>query len=269
MKKNSSDILSFTSTQKKYISWAVLGIGGATLLGGTLYFANHWWQNVRANKERGKTLQDGTHEAKANQFLMAFANDGLWGTKVSMVRRIIRGIASWDEYNKIKKSYKLLSKGESLDADLEKELTTTEFEEMKAIMASKPPKTPSKGTGNHFSAPHLATRIYNALTYTWMGIPATDDDALKQAFADIPTQAAWQQVAHAYEQQGYGNMESDLDGDLWMFDDLDWEEIKASKPLQGTRNDWQKIASQWKINNYQHQVRQQYKHFLNQLHYGK
>jgi hypothetical protein len=95
--------------------------------------------------------------------------------------------------------------------DLKSELTTTEYNEMLAIIGGKP----DKGIGN--SVPQIgqtqyeewAKRLKAAFDYTWgWNFPGTDEDAVKSVFMEIPTQADYDKVAAAYQAK-YGQTLSD------------------------------------------------------------
>ncbi len=253
--KTTDRILDFDKDQKKIITWGVLGLSGLAILGTGAWILKEKYQNYERKKALALSMVDGTHQAKAMQFIMAFENDNWFGTGTNekAVRRIFLGIESRKEYEQIIGSYKALSEGRSLEADIKAELTTTEYEEMKAILASQT----GEGSGSDFIAKNLAIRIYNALNATFFGMPDTDDDALKTALDEIPSLTVWNQVAVAYESNFHSNMEEDIDGDLWMWDDLDWEEIKESKALNGFQDSWRRAEMKWRIFNYQNRVRQQ------------
>jgi hypothetical protein len=189
------------------------GIVGLVVLSGSFFIGRSIVRKARATSEQKKTYEDGNSAAFAQQLKMAFENDNYfgWGTDEEAVRSVIRKIPSKDEFKKVINSYQKLY-AKSLMADLKNELTTTEYNEMLAIISGKPDKItwgykPTIGIQQYLA---WAKRLKAAFDITYWFIPGTDEDAIKSVFMEIPTQADFQKVALAYQKE-YGN---DLIGDL-------------------------------------------------------
>jgi len=123
----------------------------------------------------------------------------------------MRAVPSKDEFKKVINSYQKLY-ARSLMMDLKNELTTSEYNEMLAIIAGKPDKIganyiPQIGQQQYLA---WAKRLKAAFDISYWFIPGTDEDAVKAVFMEIPTQTDFQKVAVAYKSE-YGN---DLIGDL-------------------------------------------------------
>ena len=134
---------------------------------------------------------------------------------------------------KIINSYqKLYSR--SMMADMQDELTTSEYREMLAIIAAKPEK------GNVVQPTQLsplqyqswAKRLRAAFEISYWFLPGTDEDAIKAVFLEIPTQAAFQKVAEAYKTE-YGNdLIRDLKSELEFWEITSYMAIINNKPKQ-------------------------------------
>jgi hypothetical protein len=204
-----------TSTHEEFTLKEKLayGIVSVVVLGGSFFIGRSLIRKARSTSEEKKSYDETNPASYAQKLKMAFENDMWfgWGTDEAAVRNVIRSVPSKDEFKKVVNSYQKLYT-RSLMMDLKNELTTSEYNEMLAIIAGKPDKI----TGNYqlqigqqqFIA--WAKRLKAAFDITYWFIPGTDEDAVKAVFTEIPTQAAFQQVAIAYKNE-YGN---DLMGDL-------------------------------------------------------
>jgi len=120
----------------------------------------------------------------------------------------------------------------SLMTDLKGELTSSEYNEMLAIIAGKPDNI----TGNYkpilTSQQYLAwaKRLKAAFDIVYWFIPGTDEPAIKTVFMEIPTQTDFQKVAQAYQNE-YGNdLISDLKSELELWEYGPMMEIINKKP---------------------------------------
>ena len=89
------------------------------------------------NHEELKTLEDGNAPTIAKQIKMAFDNDGWFGTDKDALRAAVRAIQSKSEFRKVMVSYQKLYNS-SLLGDMQKELKSTEYNEMLYIVSAKP-----------------------------------------------------------------------------------------------------------------------------------
>ena len=189
------------------------GIVSVVVLGGSFFIGRSLIRKARSTSEEKKTYDEGNAAAYAQKLKMAFENDMWfdWGTDEEAVRNVMRAVPSKDEFKKVINSYQKLY-ARSLMMDLKKELTTTEYNEMLAIIAGKPDKIganyiPQIGQQQYLA---WAKRLKAAFDISYWFIPGTDEDAVKAVLMEIPTQTDFQKVAVAYKGE-YGN---DLIGDL-------------------------------------------------------
>lgn len=222
---------SLTEKQRKVIvSFAItLGISVTALI--AIKFVSNKYKNAIAKKEESSSFGDDQYATWAKRLKMAFDNDGWWGTDEVAVRRVLIEIPSQEDFQKVQTSYRKLYKGRNLVEDLTGELKATEYNEMLAILQSKP-KRAKDVTGQPIYDPHgWAVRLYNAMSIYYVGfIPGTDEEAIKAVFTEMPSQRAFLETAQVYESMYSAKLEDDLDGDLdWT---MDWRAIIKKKPMK-------------------------------------
>lgn len=207
----------------------VLGISIVSVI--AIKFASNKIRNIVANNEENNSFGDKQHSTWAKQIKMAFDNDGWWGTDENAIRQVLRVIPSQEDFQKIQISYKKLYKGRNLIEDLTDELKATEFNEMLAILQSKPKRAKDAKEGVIYNPHAWATRLYNGMNIYYAGIfPGTDEDAILSVFSEMNSQKAFNDTKQAYQSLYSTSLENDLDGDLdWS---LDWREIINKKPNQ-------------------------------------
>ena len=183
---------------------------GLLLVGGIIYLGSKLIRTGIANTEEKKSLDTTSASTTAKQLKMAFDNDGWWGTDEEALRRILRSIPTKDFYKEVAGSYKKLY-ANPLTKDMQDELTSTEYEEMMMIVASKPEKKGDAPTLNYLA---WAKRIRAAVSVYYGIFPGTDEDAIKSVFLEIPTQDAFKKVQAAYVKEFGDTLMYDLEGDL-------------------------------------------------------
>ena len=183
---------------------------GKILVGGSIYLGSKLIRTGIANTEEKKSLDTTSASTTAKQLKMAFDNDGWWGTDEEALRRILRSIPTKDFYKEVAGSYKKLY-ASPLTKDMQDELTSTEYEEMMMIVASKPEKKGDAPTLNYLA---WAKRIRAAVSVYYGIFPGTDEDAIKSVFLEIPTQDAYKKVQAAYVKEFGDTLMYDLEGDL-------------------------------------------------------
>jgi len=215
-------------TFKEKVQYTLLGfvvVGGSFLLGRSLI------RKAVSNSEEKKTFQQGNPAMYAQQIRMALENDGWPGKDLPALRSVLQAIPSIAEFKKVINSYQRLF-NRSLMMDLKKDLKTTEYNEMLAILAAKQAK------GNSIGPLHLtlvqyqswAQRLKAAFDKTYGIFPGTDEAAIKAVFMEIPTQTAYQQLAIVYKAL-YGNeLESDLRSELEFWEYPSYRKIITDKP---------------------------------------
>lgn len=120
---------------KTVVIYSTLGLGTAT---GLFFLARHFYKKSQANRSEKRSLEEGDPATLAKQLKMAFDNDNYlgWGTNEDMVKRVFEEIPSKSMYSKVQKEYSRLY-GKSLNADLEEELSSEEYNELIRILNAK------------------------------------------------------------------------------------------------------------------------------------
>lgn len=218
-----------TEADRKVIKVAVYTISGLALAG-TGYWAVRKYITSRSRKRSQKeAFKEGTMESYANRIIMAFENDGWWGTNVSALRSVLKEVPSKDAFAKVIVEYKKQTEGKEFFADLKSELTASELLEMMNIIAAKPQKTGTKKGFDWTSATAMARRLKASFDYTIVGMSATDKGALKAALEEIPSIYAFAMVKVMYKKLYGHEVEEDLDAELGIWD-FSWKDIVYTKP---------------------------------------
>jgi hypothetical protein len=217
-------------TLKEKIQYTIFGV---LVLGGSFFVGRKLVRKAKSNTEEKKTFQEGNSATYAKQIKMAFENDNWfgWGTDEEALRKTLRAIPSKDEFRKVINSYQNLY-SRSMMKDMQDELTTTEYNEMLAIIGAKPER------GNVLKPVLLsqqqylywAKRLKAAFDITYGPFPGTDEDAIKAVFMEIPSQAAFVQVGRAYKQEYSRDLITDLKGELEFWEYAPMMQIINTKP---------------------------------------
>ncbi len=215
-------------TLKDKIQYSLLGI---IVVGGAVIIGKSWITKAIANGEQRKTFDEGSAPTIAKQIKMAFDNDGWLGTDKETLRQAIRTIPSKSEFRKVMVSYQRLY-GSSLLGDMQKELKSTEYNEMLYIISAKP-ETYSAETAGQLTTAQLegwAKRLNTAFNISYGPFPGTDEEAIKAVFLEIPTQEAYSHVVTVYQTLFGSDLTADLKSELelWEFDPM--MQIIYSKP---------------------------------------
>ena len=131
MEMNEQKIQNF----KTVVIYSTLGLGSAT---GLFFLARHFYKMARANVSQKHSLEEGDPATFAKQIKMAFDNDNYlgWGTNEKVVMQVFNELPSKSMYTKVQKEYSRLY-GRSLNADLEDELSSDEYNELIRILNAK------------------------------------------------------------------------------------------------------------------------------------
>jgi hypothetical protein len=215
-------------TLKEKVQYSLLGI---IVVGGAVVIGRNWIRKARANHEEMKTLDEGNAPTIAKQIKMAFDNDGWFGTDKDALRAAVRAIPSKSEFRKVMVSYQKLYNS-SLLGDMQKELKSTEYNEILYIISAKPetysPNAPKQLTMDELQG--WAKRLNAAFNISYGPFPGTDEPAIKAVFLEIPTQYAFSQVAAVYQSLFGNELTADLKSELelWEYDPM--MQIINSKP---------------------------------------
>lgn len=120
---------------KTVVIYSALGLGTAT---GLFFLARHFFKKEKANQAQKSSLDEGDPATYAKQLKMAFDNDNSfgWGTNEEQVFRVFNDIPSKNMYTKVQREYSNMY-GKSLNADLEDELSSEEYNELIRILNAK------------------------------------------------------------------------------------------------------------------------------------
>ena len=123
---------------KSVVLFSILGLGA--IGGGALLVRKYIRKNQMKNQQK-HSIEEGNPATYATQFKMAFENDNYfgWGTNEELVYNTINAIASKKMYSKVQDSYQKLY-NRSLNADLEDELSSDEYNKFIRILSSKKAK---------------------------------------------------------------------------------------------------------------------------------
>ncbi len=211
------------------------GILGVIVLGGSFFIGRSIIRKARANNEEKKTYEEGNAATYAKQIKMAFENDMWWGwgTDEEALRKTLITIPSKEEFRKVINSYQKLY-ARSLMADMKSDLTTSEYNEMLAIIATKPERgtAPIQVQASPIQFQAWAKRLRAAFNVsTWGFLPyGTDEDAIKTVFLETPTQNAFNETAKAYYQLYGDDLMSDLKSELDIWEWASMMSILEKKP---------------------------------------
>ena len=231
-KDNSFGWSSLNENQRNWIIWTGIGLGitGLGILGFHMIRKNVLER--KAFITENKAFGDDKHATWAKQFQLAFEND-MWGlgTNEELVRTTMLEIPSIEDYEKVEKAYKQLTKTGSLAEDLASELSATEYDEMLAIKQQKVKKAKDATGKPTYSPVSWAIRLRAAIDYTWLGMPGTDEEAILAVFGEMPDQRAYFKTKKAYANRYTGrNLSKDLSGDLDPYYSFDWKKILFAMP---------------------------------------
>lgn len=121
---------------KMVVIYSALGIGSVT---GLFLLARNFYKKTVANRSQQSSLEEGDPATYAKQLKMAFDNDNSfgWGTNEEAVMQVFQVIPSKSMYTKVQKQYANLY-GRNLNADLEEELSSEEYNELIRLLNAKP-----------------------------------------------------------------------------------------------------------------------------------
>lgn len=217
-------------TLKEKLQYTAIGL---LLVGGTFFIGRKLVREARAMSEEKKTYDDSNAAYYAQKLKMAFENDNYfgWGTDKVEVRGIMRKIPTKAEFKSVMASYQKLY-ARSLMADLKEDLTTSEYNEMLAIIGGKPDTITKNGQPIIGAQQYRswAQRLKAAFDITYWFVPGTDEPAIKAVFMEIPTQRDFQQVVKVYKSEYGDDLIDDLKSELEFWELAPMMEIIQQKP---------------------------------------
>jgi hypothetical protein len=205
------------------------------VLGGSFFIGRSIIRKARSTSEEKKTYTEDNAAYYAQKLKLAFENDMMfnWGTDEEAIRDVLRSVPSKEVFKSIINSYQKLY-ARSLMLDLKRELTTSEYNEMLAIIAGKPDKGNSNTITQIGDQQYIAwaQRLKAAFDISYWFVPGTDEPAIKAAFSEMPTQLDFQKTALAYKKLYGNNLISDLKDELEFWEYGSYMAIINDKPKQ-------------------------------------
>ena len=203
--------------------YTALGVAAA---GGLFFLGRKVYRTLASGAEEKRSLDADSAASYAKRVRMAFDNDGWWGTDEEALRQVLREVPSQGHWQQIGASYQRLY-GSPLMRDMESELTSSEYAEMIAIIASKPQR-PGQHPDYRYQAEQWAKRLKAAFEDSNWIFPGTDEEAVKAVFSEIPSRSVYQLVEDSYRNMYGSGLEEDLRSEMW--DYRDYLDIITSKP---------------------------------------
>ncbi|MGZ4038060.1 MAG: hypothetical protein ACXVPQ_09560 [Bacteroidia bacterium] len=220
-----------TEGDKRFLKYAAFT--GGTLIVLTIAGAiiKHKLKIRKAGNAENLAMVDGTAQSYAKRFQMAL--DHWFHADTQQVRQVFQDIPYQDLYKAIETEYDNLTKKKvgALGRDLTEKLYGTEYNEMQAILNSKPVKKGQKAVFDWPTAHAYAHRIRAAFDNTTLGFSTPDITALQSALRDIPTLYAYAMVRVAYKMDYKVELEDDLNSRLIIYD-FSWKHIVYNKPVK-------------------------------------
>lgn len=127
-----------TEDFRTLVIYSTLGLGTAT---GVFLLGRHFYKKAVAKSTENRSLIEGNPATFAKQLNMAFDNDSYfsWGTNEEQIFQVFREIPSKKAYTEVQQAYANMY-NRNLNADLENELSSDEYNYIIRILNAKPAK---------------------------------------------------------------------------------------------------------------------------------
>jgi hypothetical protein len=203
--------------------------GGIALVGGTFFLGRKLVRDAAKKKEENGSFDDDSVSGYAKGIKMAFDNDGWWGTDTNALRIVMQSIPSKEVFSQVIKSYQRLY-NKSLMADLQSEVNLSEYNEMLAIINGKGQVKNGQVYLSNKNYEAWARRLKAAFDKTHGFILATDEDAIRAVFVEIPSKKAFNQVVVAYKVLYSKSLMTDLKSELEFWEYEPMMKLITAKP---------------------------------------
>lgn len=219
-------------TVKEMLKYSLFGV---LTLGACFFIGRKIVRKAVSNKEEKKAATEGTPQDYAQRLKMAFENDNWfgWGTDESAIRSVLTEIPSREVFAQTMTAYQRMF-NHSLMKDLKDDLTSSEYNEMLAIINAKPERitrnyVPVVGEQQYAA---WAKRLKAAFQETNLWIfGGTDEAAVKAVFLEWPNQAAFYETAKAYKRLYNNELADDLKDELTFGEFMSMIKILKEKPV--------------------------------------
>jgi hypothetical protein len=120
---------------KTLVVYSTLGLGSAT---GLFLLGRYFIKKAQANAAERNSLTEGDPASYAKQLKMAFDNDNWmgWGTNTQLVLQVFEMIPSKSSFKKVQSAYFDMY-AKNLNADLESELSSSEYNQVISLLSKK------------------------------------------------------------------------------------------------------------------------------------
>ncbi len=207
----------------------------ACAVGGLIavYVGYRIYQNIRAKQAQKDSYDSAKPQSYAQEIKLALDNNNWlgWGTDNVTLRETLLRIPSKDFMRKVVNAYASLYKGASMMADIASDLSTTEYQELLAIIEAKPQ------SGDELQALVLTDeqyaswvkRIQAAIHASSFFVTYTDHPMLMQALKEVPTRAAFETLKDVYKKMTRSDLTQDLKDNVSLWYSGDVQAIIDSK----------------------------------------
>lgn len=202
---------------------------GAVVLAGTFFLGRKLIREAVKKNIENNSMEEGTASSYAKAIKMSFENDGYWGTDVASLRKTILRIPNKEMFSSVVKAYQKLY-NQSIMADMQDELTISQYNEMMAILNAKTDNSKSKEVSMSVQYEGWAKRLRASFEKTYAFIPGTDEEAIRAVFLEMRSQQDFSGTAQAYARLYHANLLYDLKHELefWEYDPM--LQLITSKP---------------------------------------
>jgi hypothetical protein len=201
---------------------------GVGLLAGGVYLLNKKIRYKRLSKTEENTLENGTVENIAKRLKLAI---GDWwdGADEAGIFKALSEVDTKETYAKVQVAYERLTGGRSLNDDLGKNLSSSAFDTVSALMSQKKEDINSQDADN---SQEFARQLKEGVEATQLLMPDTDIDLIFDVFHLIPNQKVFESTKIAFKEM--------TRQDLWQALEAEWRlsRTPAIASITSRYNDW-------------------------------
>jgi hypothetical protein len=195
-------------------------VGGAV----AIYIGYRIYLNINAKQAQKNAYDSEKPESYAQEIKLALDNNNWlgWGTDNNAIRQTLTRLPSKDFMRKVVNAYASLYKGKSMMADVASDLSTSEYQELLAIIEAKPQSgdqlRPQILTNQQYAS--WVKRIQASINANSFFVTYTDHAMLMKVLQEVPTKAALQTLKSVYRALTGRDLDQDLkDRVSWWYSD--------------------------------------------------